>query len=196
MPQCSIDLGGGPLRTCAMPASILERTSSARRGFLRTKSPTGRPMTSCIHVDIPSGRRRSSSLPSALAVATPRHPGAAARTASFCEWSRCNKYLQVGVARGVVTLQDHCARVIQHQLRLVELDWIGIVARKSERCGGIRTGLPITLHFGMSPRRRFARTSQTVVPYATCDEGSDHRPPRGGPLRMLSCQILSARQCE
>ena len=45
------------------------------------------------------------------------------------------------------------------------------MARKSERCGGIRTGLPITLHFGMSPRRRFARTSQTVVPYATCDEG-------------------------
>ena len=152
-----------------MPASILERTSSARRGFLRTKSPTGRPMTSSIHVDVPSGRRRSSSHASALARCDILLPPHVQRFT--CEWSRCNKYLQVSVARRVVALQDHCARVIQHQLRLVELDWIGIVARDSEHCGGIRTGLPITLHFGMRPRRRFARTLQTVVLDATCDEG-------------------------
>jgi hypothetical protein len=35
--------------------------------ILADKSPTGRPMTSSIHVDIPSGRRRSSSHASALA---------------------------------------------------------------------------------------------------------------------------------
>src|SRR6266851_5225156 len=34
--HCPTGLGGGPLRTCAIPASITERASSARRGFLRT----------------------------------------------------------------------------------------------------------------------------------------------------------------
>src|SRR6266568_3021343 len=53
--KCSTGPGGGALRISAIPASILERTSSARRGLLRTKSPTDMPMISSIHAAIPSG---------------------------------------------------------------------------------------------------------------------------------------------